>query len=92
MDMGYINRRAIHIGSHQSHLRQMTQFGSESDDMSVRVWDALSSDLKVFKGYTRLVKSVANSPDSKQIVSGSWDDLVWMWNALAWQRVEGPQH
>jgi WD40 repeat protein len=46
------------------------------------VWGASTGDeLKVLKGHTDWVTSVAFSPDGKQIVSGSNDKLVWVWDA-----------
>jgi WD40 repeat protein len=48
----------------------------------VRVWDASTGDeLKVLKGHTNSVRSVAFSPDGKQIVSGSYDESVRVWDA-----------
>ncbi|KAF7348845.1 WD40 repeat-like protein [Mycena venus] len=40
-----------------------------------------SSTLKVFQGYTHWIWSVALSPDGKQIVSGSWDKTVRIWDS-----------
>jgi len=46
-------------------------------------WDAATGkELNVLNGHTGSVNSVAFSNDGTQIVSGSWDDLVWVWDAL----------
>ncbi|KAG6912976.1 hypothetical protein DXG01_010675, partial [Tephrocybe rancida] len=59
------------------------QVVSASDDLSVRIWDALTGDLvKELKGHTGPVWSVAFSPDGKQVVSGSSDQSVRIWDAL----------
>ncbi|KIJ97484.1 hypothetical protein K443DRAFT_105589 [Laccaria amethystina LaAM-08-1] len=58
------------------------QIVSGLSDNSVRVWDASTGDeLKAMKGHTDLVRSVAISPDGKQIiVSGSYDKSVRVWD------------
>ena len=37
--------------------------------------------LRTLTGHTRSVRSVAFSPDGKRGVSGSWDNLVKIWDA-----------
>jgi WD40 repeat protein len=44
-------------------------------------WDRWSSLLKVFSGHTESVESVAFSSDGKQIVSGSVDHTVRIWDS-----------
>jgi WD40 repeat protein len=57
------------------------QIVSGSFDKSVRVWDASTGvELKVLKGHTKWVNSVAFSSDGMQIVSGS-DGSVRVWDA-----------
>ena len=59
------------------------QIVSGSDDRSVWVWDASTgNELKVLKGHTHRVTSVAFSPDGRQIASGSDDNSVWVWDVL----------
>ena len=43
-----------------------------------------------FEGHANAVRSVGFSPDGKQVVSGSWDETVRIWNAEAGQTVTGP--
>jgi len=65
---------------------------SGSWDRTVRLWDAATGALQqTLEGHTESVASVAFSPesvasvafspDSKQIVSGSWDRTVRLWDA-----------
>ena len=57
---------------------------SGSSDKSVRVWDASTGvELKVLKGHSDQVCSVAFSSDGTQIVSGSYDKSGWVWDASA---------
>ena len=54
---------------------------SGSYDQSVRVWDALTGvELKVLKGHTGYISSVAFSNNGMQIVSGSNDNSVRIWD------------
>ena len=43
---------------------------------------ATGKELNVLNGHTGSVNSVAFSNDGTQIVSGSWDDSVWVWDVL----------
>jgi WD40 repeat protein len=48
--------------------------------------------LQTLKDYSRWVRSVSFSPDSKQVVSGSNDTIVQLWDAMtgtALQTLEG---
>jgi WD40 repeat protein len=58
------------------------QIVSGSNDHSVRVWDASTgAEVKVLKGHTGWVNSVAFSSNRMQIVSGSNDQSVRVWDA-----------
>jgi len=49
----------------------------------MRLWDAaIKEPLQTFKGHSSLVRSVAFSPDDKQVVSGSGDGTVRLWDAV----------
>ena len=43
-----------------------------------------------FAGHTEWVRSVAFSPDGQQIVSGSSDETICVWNAITGEIVAGP--
>lgn len=43
--------------------------------------------LQTLEGHTSAVRSVAFSPDSMQIVSGSYDGTVWRWDAATGQQL-----
>src|SRR5438876_253954 len=53
----------------------------------VDTWPAI---LNVFEGHTSGVTSVAFSGDGKQVVSGSWDYTVQVWDAQTGDLVAGP--
>ena len=55
---------------------------SGSQDGTVRLWDAATgAPLQTLEGHTDWVRSVAFSPDGKQVVSGSDDKTVRLWDA-----------
>ena len=66
---------------------------SGSYDKTVRLWDAVTgAALQTLEGHTSWVRSVAFSPDGKQVVSGSDDKTVRLWDAVtgtALQTLEG---
>jgi WD40 repeat protein len=60
------------------------QIISGSDDLTVRVWDAVSGAHKhTLGGHTNFICSVAFSPDNSQIISGSRDNSVRVWEAVS---------
>ena len=59
---------------------------SGSDDRTVRLWDISTGQcLNTFQGHTRVVFSVAFSPDNCVIASGSDDRTVRLWNSTTGQ-------
>eukprot|EP00938_MAST-03A_sp_MAST-3A-sp1_P003708 g3708.t1 len=75
---------------------------SGSDDETVRIWDATGREgedgcLRVFKGHSNWVKSVAilNDPSHRLcksglcIVSGSWDKTIRIWDATGTEGEDG---
>jgi WD40 repeat protein len=62
---------------------------SDSDDNTIRVWDAETRDIVgPLRGHTNWVSSVAFSQDG--IVSGSRDETIRVWDAETGELVEGP--
>jgi WD40 repeat protein len=54
----------------------------------VRIWDARSWKLRhTLRGHTGLVMSLAFSPDSRSLVSGSRDHTVKVWDMTRWDKV-----
>ncbi len=51
-------------------------------DNSVRVWDTTTGTVRVLRGHTSRVNSVAFSPDGTRIVSGSHDRSVRVWKNI----------
>lgn len=55
-----------------------------STDKTLRLWDLEAGvTLRTFIGHTKDVFSVALSPDNRQIVSGSRDRTIKLWNTMA---------
>jgi WD40 repeat protein/serine/threonine protein kinase/tetratricopeptide (TPR) repeat protein len=53
-------------------------------DSPIRIWDlATGAELKILRGHTEEVESLAFSPDGKQIVSGSIDKTVRIWDVAS---------
>ena len=52
-------------------------------DHTVKVWDADSGKLLgTLRSHTARVECMAWSPDSKRLVSGSYDKTVKVWNVV----------
>lgn len=59
---------------------------SGSDDLTVRLWDAVTGqELASLRGHNRLVSSVSFSPDGRRFASTSWDRTVRVWDAASGQ-------
>merc|ERR1712139_183382 len=57
---------------------------SASWDKTMRLWDLnTGATARTFQGHTKDVFSVAFSVDNRQIVSGSRDKAIKLWNTLA---------
>ena len=60
----------------------VNQLASSGNDTTIRIWDvATGQQLRVLKGHTDWVRSVAWSPDGKRLASGSDDLTIRIWNA-----------
>jgi WD40 repeat protein len=58
----------------------------ESSDNTIKLWDtATGRETVTLKGHSKLVFSVAFSPDGNRIASGSDDNTVKLWEAIAGQ-------
>ena len=50
-------------------------------DATVRIWDLNSNKcLKILEGHLAGISTLAWSPDSRTIASGSDDKTIWLWN------------
>jgi WD40 repeat protein len=74
------------IGVSEQYLALYPQtFGIQRGGQSS--WPAIQS---ILSGHSSSVQSVAFSPDSRRIVSGSWDKSIRVWDAETGQTVLGP--
>ena len=63
---------------------------SGSYDKTVRIWDTLTgAELKILRGHTDSVDSVAFSRDNMHIGSGSSDESVRVWNYDEFSSIDG---
>ncbi|EDS38259.1 WD repeat protein 51B [Culex quinquefasciatus] len=75
-------------GIPQKRLYGHSHFSSgvvlSSDDKTLRLWDlAAGKSIRRFEDHTKNVLSFAFSVDNRQIVSGSRDKTIKLWNTLA---------
>ncbi|KAF5365439.1 hypothetical protein D9758_010875 [Tetrapyrgos nigripes] len=69
-----------------------TRIASGSDDMTVRIWDAISGQAigQPFQGHEDEIASVAFSPNGTRLVSGSHDKTVRIWDILTGDTIGMP--
>lgn len=53
---------------------------SESYEYVARVWSIKGEELGVLEGHERIITSVSFTPDSKRIITSSWDDSIRVWD------------
>jgi WD40 repeat protein len=61
---------------------------SGSTDGIIRLWDVSGTNprlLRELQGHSSYINSVAFSPDGSQLVSGSWEKTVQLWNVASGQ-------
>ncbi len=52
------------------------------------MWDAATGqEIRTLKGHTRIVSSVAFSPDGKRLASATYDETVKVWDAATGQEI-----
>src|SRR5207245_2618278 len=53
-----------------------------SHDQTVRLWDVETGNLEhtIETGHTNIIYGLAVTPDGKQLVSGSWDQITKVWD------------
>ena len=57
------------------------RLATAGEDTAIRIWDTASWEMRhTLRGHTNLVSSVAFSPDSRQLVSGSRDHTLKVWD------------
>lgn len=70
---------------------------SASDDKSILLWNPLSSDFPIppspFLGHSNYVYSLAFSPKGNMLVSGSYDEALFLWDARSAKKMKDlPAH
>jgi eukaryotic-like serine/threonine-protein kinase len=56
---------------------------SAGEDSTVKVWDSTTGDLRLnLRGHTGLVSTVAFTPDGRNLISGSHDHTVKVWDVM----------
>jgi WD40 repeat protein len=82
-------RRAVTGGGNAFESNGMTE-------ASLRLWDLTTTkEIRQFQGHTKDVRSVAISPDGKQLISGSFDGTMRLWELQTGKeirRFDGPGH
>ncbi|KAK6603633.1 Vegetative incompatibility protein HET-E-1-like protein 15 [Botrytis cinerea] len=80
---------SVSFGSRESEYLSKDGAGNETVPYSqidfnnaIGVNASMGAALQTLEGHAYSVTSVAFSPDSKQIVSGSWDDTVKLWDTM----------
>jgi WD40 repeat protein len=54
----------------------------------VQIWDVVTvEEPEMLNGHSDWVNSVAFSPDGTQIISGSDDNTVWLWDATTGEQL-----
>ncbi|MGC8001180.1 WD40 repeat domain-containing protein, partial [Salmonella enterica] len=61
---------------------------SGSDDETMRIWDAQTGEqLRILKGHSGAINSVAYSPDGMTLASGSTDETIRLWDAQTGEQI-----
>ncbi|MEM9752997.1 MAG: hypothetical protein AAF916_06385 [Planctomycetota bacterium] len=81
---------ALSVTYHPDYPEQ-SRIASSGFDKTVRLWDPQTGRLKItLRQHTDTVWDVAFSPDGQQLVSASYDDTAYVWDAGPRDRRRGP--